>query len=88
MVKRFILFEKNGVEISIDDLSTGEKQIVFRGAYLLRNINQLNGAIIMVDEPELSMHPKWQKNILRYYKNLFTDNNGGTNSSIIFCKPF
>ena len=29
----------------------------------------------MVDEPELSMHPKWQKNILRYYKNLFTDNN-------------
>lgn len=30
----------------------------------------------MVDEPELSMHPKWQKNILRYYKNLFTDNNG------------
>lgn len=73
--EKVILFEKNGVEISIDDLSTGEKQIVFRGAYLLRNINQLNGAIIMVDEPELSMHPKWQKNILRYYKNLFTDNN-------------
>ena len=73
--EKVILFEKNGVEISIDDLSTGEKQNVFRGAYLLRNINQLNGAIIMVDEPELSMHPKWQKNILRYYKNLFTDNN-------------
>ena len=29
----------------------------------------------MIDEPELSMHPKWQKNILQYYKQLFTQNN-------------
>lgn len=73
--EKVILFEKNGTEISLDNLSTGEKQIVFRGAYLLKNMNLLNGAVIMIDEPELSMHPKWQKNILRYYKNLFTDNN-------------
>ena len=70
-----ILFNKNGNYVSIDTLSTGEKQIVFRGSYLLRNSNQLNGAAIMVDEPELSVHPKWQKNILKYYKDLFTQNN-------------
>ncbi|WP_157445699.1 AAA family ATPase, partial [Chryseobacterium indologenes] len=31
--------------------------------------------LIFIDEPELSMHPKWQKNILEYYENLFTTNN-------------
>jgi predicted ATP-binding protein involved in virulence len=71
--EKIILFNKNGKAIPIDKLSTGEKQIVFRGIYLLKNYKQLNGASIMVDEPELSMHPKWQKNILKYYKDLFTE---------------
>lgn len=72
--EKAILFDKNGKTISIDKLSTGEKQIVFRGIYLLKNNKKLNGAAIMIDEPELSMHPKWQKNILKYYKDLFTEN--------------
>ena len=59
--EKAILFKKNEKEISIDKLSTGEKQIVFRGIYLLKNNKKLDGAAIMVDEPELSMHPKWQK---------------------------
>jgi predicted ATPase len=70
-----IMFNKNGKGISIDNLSTGEKQIVFRGCYLLKNNKRLNGAAIMIDEPELSMHPKWQKKILKYYKELFTEKN-------------
>ncbi len=78
-----ILFSKNGNNIPVDKLSTGEKQIVFRGAYLLKNSRNLNGGIIMVDEPELSMHPKWQKNILQYYKDLFTGTSG-QNSQIFF----
>lgn len=68
-----LLFKKNGATIPIDNLSTGEKQIVFRGCYLLKNNKQLSGAAIMVDEPELSMHPKWQKKILNYYKELFKE---------------
>ena len=32
-----VIFKKNNHSISIDNLSTGEKQVVFRGAYLLRN---------------------------------------------------
>lgn len=66
-----ILFEKHGKEISIDSLSTGEKQIVFRGAHLLKNINSMSGGIALIDEPELSMHPKWQQKVLRYYRSLF-----------------
>lgn len=67
-----IIFEKFGKQISIDDLSTGEKQIVFRGSYLLRNSNNLSGGIVLIDEPELSMHPLWQQKVLQYYSNLFT----------------
>lgn len=69
-----VFFEKNGKKIPLDALSTGEKQIVFRGAYLLRNLNLLENSTIMIDEPELSMHPLWQKKILKYYKDLFTTN--------------
>lgn len=73
-----VFFEKNGKEIPLDALSTGEKQIVFRGAYLLRNLNLLENSTIMIDEPELSMHPLWQKKILKYYKDLFTTNSQQT----------
>lgn len=78
-----ILFEKNGEKISIDDLSSGEKQIVFRGAFLLRDKNALNGAVVLIDEPEISMHPKWQEKILNYYRKLFVDDNEKQTSQII-----
>lgn len=71
--EKSITFKKNGKTISIDKLSTGEKQIVFRGIYLLKNSRNLDGAAIMIDEPELSMHPKWQRKALKYYKDLFTE---------------
>lgn len=78
-----IIFEKHNITIPLDSLSTGEKQIVFRGAYLLRNSNSLQNGIILVDEPELSMHPKWQAKILKYYRDLFT-NNGIQSTQMIF----
>lgn len=74
-----VVFAKNNKPIPIDKLSTGEKQIVFRGAYLLKNSNNLDGGIILVDEPELSMHPKWQEKIFDYYRGLFK--NGSTQSA-------
>lgn len=77
-----ILFKKNGKSVSIDKLSTGEKQIVFRGIYLLKNSNNLEGAAILIDEPELSMHPKWQRNALKYYKDLFVS--GGVLKTQLF----
>lgn len=74
--EKMIQFKKNGKSIPIDRLSTGEKQIVFRGTYLLRDNKMLVESTIMIDEPELSMHPKWQKGILKYYKSLFTNTSG------------
>lgn len=81
--EKAIMFIKNGKSISIDNLSTGEKQIVFRGSYLLRNNKRLSEATIMIDEPELSMHPKWQKKILKYYKDLFSNDAGQTAQLLI-----
>lgn len=70
-----IVFRKNNIDISIDSLSTGEKQIVFRGSYLLKNQKILNEGTILIDEPELSLHPLWQEKILDYYRNLFKADN-------------
>lgn len=70
--EKTIKFTKAGKSIPIDKLSTGEKQIVFRGIFLLKNSGVLENAAVMIDEPELSMHPKWQAKILQYYKGLFT----------------
>ena len=77
-----VTFSKNEKNIAIDDLSTGEKQIVFRGAQLLKNSKNLNGGIVLIDEPELSMHPKWQSKVFDYYTGLFSQ--GGTQMSQIF----
>lgn len=78
-----IVFEKHGHEINIDQLSTGEKQIVFRGTQLLKNSKIISGGTVLIDEPELSMHPRWQKKILKYYRDLFTNNGSQTVQMLI-----
>lgn len=77
-----ILFTKNGQNVEIDSLSTGEKQIVYRGAYLLRDNKNIYDGTVFIDEPELSMHPRWQKRILKYFTDLFTE--GGVQKSQMF----
>lgn len=81
--QKIVYFNKNGVLVPIDSLSSGEKQIVYRGCYLLKNKNALNDAFIFIDEPEISLHPLWQKKILNYYKAMST-NGDGTQMSQIF----
>lgn len=77
-----VVFTKYGKEISIDQLSSGEKQIVYRGCFLLKDVNAMNGAFVFIDEPEISLHPSWQKKIMEYYKGIFTDENGAQTSQI------
>ena len=82
--EKTIKFTKNGISIPIDKLSTGEKQIVFRGIFLLKNSGVLENAAVMIDEPELSMHPKWQEKILQYYSGLFTSVSGVQKAQLFF----
>jgi len=64
--------KSNGELHSADELSAGEKQIFFRGGSLLQ-LN-LENSIILIDEPELSLHPEWQQRILEFYKNIGKNN--------------
>jgi predicted ATP-binding protein involved in virulence len=82
--EKSIVFTKNGKPVPIDKLSTGEKQIVFRGIYLLKNSGILDNAAVMIDEPELSMHPKWQEKILQYYMGLFSSVDGTQKAQLFF----
>lgn len=77
-----VMFKRNNRRINIDNLSTGEKQIIIRGGFLLRFLKLLQGGIILIDEPELSLHPDWQNKILQFYKKLFINENGEQTSQI------
>ena len=80
--EKAIIFKKGKQDVLIDELSSGEKQIVFRGCFLLKDVNALNGALVFIDEPEISLHPVWQKKILDYYKRIFMDASGKQTSQI------
>lgn len=77
-------------EIDISNLSSGEKQIVFRAGYLLRNIGTLSGGIVLIDEPEISFHPSWQEKYIKFIRDIFSDENGEIQAQIIIAthSPF
>lgn len=51
----------NGVPIPLDKLSSGEKQILVIFFVLLFHAEK--GSLVMVDEPEMSLHISWQQQI-------------------------
>lgn len=59
---------KYSEKIKINDLSTGEKELITKAFYL--EMLQPREAIILVDEPERSLHPLWQKKIVAVYRRL------------------
>lgn len=61
-----------GNSFTIDSLSSGEKQLVYRAGYLLSNLNNIESGIVLIDEPELSLHPSWQEKYLNFLKDIFT----------------
>ncbi len=77
-----VIFTENGRKMTIAQLSSGEKQIVFRGGFLLKDKESSRGSIVLIDEPEISMHPTWQIEILDFYKNLFIESNGRLSSQL------
>lgn len=77
-----VMFSDHERLIPIESLSSGEKQIVFRGGFLLKDKNSLLGAFALVDEPEISLHPNWQLKILPFLKELFTTEDGKQTSQL------
>ncbi len=68
-----MVFESlNGEKIYFNDLSNGEKQLYFRAISLYQL--DINDGIILVDEPEDSLHPTWQKAIITLYQKIGKNN--------------
>lgn len=61
-----------GKEFDISELSSGEKQLFLR-ALSLKFLN-VNNSIILIDEPEISLHPRWQRKIINVYENIGENN--------------
>lgn len=62
----------SGDEFDINELSSGEKQLFLR-TLAIKMLNSEN-SIILIDEPELSLHPKWQQKIVDVYRKIGKNN--------------
>lgn len=69
---KIIFTDKNSDDVGLDTFSTGEKQIIYRVGHLLKDLENLDGALILIDEPETSLHPKWQKKYVQFLMDVFT----------------
>lgn len=61
-----------GDKFDINELSSGEKQLFLR-TLAIKMLNPEN-SIILIDEPELSLHPKWQQKIVDVYRKIGENN--------------
>ncbi|WP_159851388.1 ATP-dependent endonuclease [Brevundimonas sp. G8] len=63
-----ILLEKQGSAFRIGNASSGERQLL---TYLLAIYAlDIRDALIVIDEPELHLHPRWQKALLNLFEQL------------------
>lgn len=61
-----------GNEFDITGLSSGEKQLFLRALSL--KFLEVNNSVILIDEPEISLHPQWQKKIIDVYESIGNNN--------------
>lgn len=67
-----IFVNSSGDEFDINELSSGEKQLFLRTLSI--KMLEPENSIILIDEPELSLHPKWQQRIIDVYKKIGKNN--------------
>jgi len=61
-----------GTSFPIDDLSSGQKTILIKMLSLY--LSDVRGKVILIDEPELSLHPSWQNKIIKLYESFAKKN--------------
>jgi len=70
------LFKSNSTNddnFGLTNLSTGEKTLIFKVLKLY--LQQTKNKIILIDEPELSLHPSWQNKVIGIYERFAKINN-------------
>jgi predicted ATP-binding protein involved in virulence len=75
-----MVIKKKGQKLSVNQLSSGEKSLLTMVGDLARRLaianpglpNPLNGrAVVLIDEVDLHLHPKWQKEIVARLQDTF-----------------
>ena len=66
-----------------DTYSSGEQELILRLETLKSRVS-LNLDMILLDEPETSLHPKWQLDILPFIIDILKDNNSGERDLQLF----
>lgn len=64
-----ISFYKMGKRIDFEECSSGEKHMIFAFSGILNAIS--NNSLILIDEPEISLHPEWQIQYISLLKKVF-----------------
>ena len=60
---------KNGKAYSFDESSSGEKHILYSFTNIYNCIK--NYSLVLIDEPEISLHPNWQIKYISFLKKVF-----------------
>lgn len=83
--KEIIFKNANEKEFNLQDLSTGEKTLLTKVLFLY--LSKFKNMVILIDEPEQSLHPSWQTRLLDIYETFAEKNNSqiviATHSPII-----
>lgn len=64
-----LILYKNETEYPLESASSGEKHFIYEVVSIANNIE--NNSLILIDEPEISMHPNWQMKYITTLKNIF-----------------
>ncbi|QTR49255.1 AAA family ATPase [Candidatus Thiothrix anitrata] len=62
----------NGEKVNLSDLSDGEQRLYMSAMNLMGNFFQ--NCIILMDEPEISLHPAWQQKIMQIFSGIGKNN--------------
>ena len=68
----FFINEQNK-KIQLNELSDGEQELIEKGLALY--LSNIKNGLILIDEPDSSLHPSWQKYLLEIYRNFAKANN-------------
>jgi len=66
---RLMIQNEDGSIVDLDQLSSGEREVIAFFTYLCTKA--INNSILIIDEPELHLHPKWQSIILYSLHQIF-----------------
>ena len=80
---QLVKIDGNLNQVNADTFSSGEQELILR-LESIKNRVQQNLDMILLDEPETSLHPKWQLKIVPFILEILKDNQSGERDLQLF----